>query len=226
VILGVGLENINRVVNRYRPFYAAQTGIPMTKPRFVLRDGRLELLPNPIAKAEDLVRLTDPGFVHALGADDFWYSRGGRPRLGFPYLRLLFSPDLWRQAMGERRHFGDAVARPANLWRNEEAASLFLALLDAFVSEAKDRGERALLVLSPGRVLVEAVREGRPIPGYPRVLEHCRSRAYECVDGIQLLGEASADVGALFAPGGHPSAEGNRLLAASLEPWIERLARE
>jgi hypothetical protein len=58
------------------------------------------------------------------------------------------------------------------------------------------------------------------------VLEHCRSRAYECVDGIAFLGEAPAPVGDLFAPGGHPSAEGNRRLAAGLRPWVERLARE
>ena len=55
------LENINRVVNRYRPFYD-QSVTPLAKPRFVLRDGRLALLPSPVRSIDDL---KDPAWVEA-----------------------------------------------------------------------------------------------------------------------------------------------------------------
>lgn len=36
VFIGYMTENIFRHVNRYRPFYAAKTGLPLSKPRFVV----------------------------------------------------------------------------------------------------------------------------------------------------------------------------------------------
>src|SRR4051812_2059220 len=109
-VLGFGLENINRVVNRYRPFYAPGTGLPYPKPRFVLKDGALVLLPNPITSAADLSRLADPRFIARMGRDDYWYSRWGLPHAGSPWPRLLLSRAVWTQALEARAGRNDTSA--------------------------------------------------------------------------------------------------------------------
>ncbi|MEK7485787.1 MAG: hypothetical protein AABZ60_15810, partial [Planctomycetota bacterium] len=43
-ILGIMTENICRVINRFRPYYTGpQTGIPLTKPRFLMEADQLKL---------------------------------------------------------------------------------------------------------------------------------------------------------------------------------------
>jgi hypothetical protein len=228
VALGFVLENINRVVNRYRPFYYPDTGIPLTKPRFVVKDGALELLPNPIARPEALARLADPSFIHRLGADDFWYSHAGLPRLGFPYARLLVSPAVWRQALeGGRAQRGELDARPSrNLWKDPDARAIFLGILDLFVSDGRAAGSRPLILILPGRPNVEAQRAGRPIPGLRPVVDHCRERRYECFDGIAAVAAAPGPAELAFRPGGHLSPAGNQALAKALAAWLgERASR-
>src|SRR5207249_3786660 len=45
VLIGSMVENINRVVNRFRPFYSPTVELPLAKPRFVVEQGRPVLLP-------------------------------------------------------------------------------------------------------------------------------------------------------------------------------------
>ena len=52
VLIGFMSENINRVVNTFRPFYFPRSGVPFSKPRFALRGGDLVLIPNPLQSEE------------------------------------------------------------------------------------------------------------------------------------------------------------------------------
>ncbi len=76
VFIGFMTENIFRHVNRYRPFYSPKTGLPLAKPRFVIKNQALALLPNPMATREAYQGLLDqPANVLAqAGADDFYYQ--------------------------------------------------------------------------------------------------------------------------------------------------------
>lgn len=227
VALGLVLENINRVVNRYRPFYYPETGVPLTKPRFVLDDGSLRLLPNPIQRSQDLGRLADPAFVHAIGAQDFWYSRGELPRLGFPYAGLLLSPAIWKQALeGGRARRSEIAERPArNLWKDADARALFLAIVDAFAADVSAAGARPLFVILPGRPHVDLQRARQPIPGYQPLTAHCVERGYLRFDGIATLSAGDETPDALFRPGGHLSPLANRLLARALAGVLSPLPR-
>jgi hypothetical protein len=223
VALGLGLENINRIVNRYRPFYFKDTGLPLPKPRFVLDGNRLRLLPNPVRRPEDLERLADPDFVAGIGEGDGWYERRDLPRRHFPYLALLFEPAIWRQAFGERQATGDDNPIPrANLWREPEARELYFAIMDAFATDAAAAGSRPLFVVQPGRALLDARRENRGIPGYNRVLRRCAERGYLCFDGVDALlpSAGETEIDALFERGGHASALGNRLMAGELSAFL------
>jgi hypothetical protein len=71
VLIGYMIENVNRVVNRFRPFYQPDTGIVLGKPRFQVQSGQLTLLPIP---AQQVTDYADPAWVErSLGPNDFWY---------------------------------------------------------------------------------------------------------------------------------------------------------
>jgi hypothetical protein len=74
VLIGYMVENVNRVVNRFRPFYQPDTGITLGKPRYMLKGDDLELLPSPARSPLDYA---DPAWVEReLGPHDFWYYPG------------------------------------------------------------------------------------------------------------------------------------------------------
>ncbi len=223
VSLGFTLESINRVVNVYRKFYWIRTGIPLTKPRFRLENGRLELVRNPLQTAEDIEKLTDPAFVERIGRGDHWYSRASLPVLTFPYAKLLVDPRIWRQALG-RRAERETYARPfEDLWQAAPTRALFLAILDAFVADATAAGSRPVLLLFPNRPDVEALIRGRQAPGRTHFLQHCRERAYTCFDGVASFAQALAaapDRSAYYRVGTHLSPRGNELFARELHDFL------
>ena len=77
VLLGYMTQNIGRHVNVFRTFYIGTNGI-YTKPRFVVQDGDLVLLENPIATIEDhrTLLLNDTTELKRIGENDFHYRRG------------------------------------------------------------------------------------------------------------------------------------------------------
>jgi hypothetical protein len=74
VLIGYFVEDIDRVVNRFRPFIDPADSVVMSKPRFLLDGDGLRLLPNP---TNDPMELDDPKEVERLLADhDTWYFPG------------------------------------------------------------------------------------------------------------------------------------------------------
>jgi hypothetical protein len=157
VALGFLLENVNRVVNRYRRFYYPPTGIPLTKPRFVLRDGRLVLVPNPIDRVENLERLRDAEFVRGLGSEDYWYAHA-LPAPRFPRTAILLQKRFWVEAFTTARREGTDPRPEYDLWADGEARELFFAILDAFADEAAAAGSRAIFLVFPTRTQIQRVR--------------------------------------------------------------------
>ncbi len=77
VLIGFMPENIFRNVNTYRPFYFSDTGTPLAKPRFVLNQGKLSLIPNPMKSVQDYKNLLlhPQEVLPELGIHDYYYSR-------------------------------------------------------------------------------------------------------------------------------------------------------
>ncbi len=74
VLIGYMVENVNRVVNRFGPFYTPWSAFPLSKPRFLIEGDGLTLLPSPATTPE---LLDDPRCVEeTLGPYDHWYFPG------------------------------------------------------------------------------------------------------------------------------------------------------
>ena len=223
VSMGLITENLNRVVNVFRPFYSPQTALALSKPRFRLERGRLVLLANPVRSAEEIPKLADVGFVRSLGANDWWYNRQRLPELRFPYLAILANEHLWRETLHRREgSSGDLDPRPwENLWEVDEARELLVAILEAFHEEARAAGGKPLVVLSPRAREIVGVLEGRGAANAERLMAICAERGWTCFDGVAAISSAvssRADVRALFDH--HLTPAGNRVFAERLAAFL------
>lgn len=229
VIFGINLENISRIVNVYRPFYAPHTGIRLTKPRFLLKGGRLELLPNPIGSVSDLVKLKDPEYIESLGRHDWWFNSDQLPQLKVPYSAILLNKQMWLQLYYRWRGEGadDRDPRPwENLWKDRKAVDLMTHILDAFVEKARSEEALPLLVILPTQKhhLVGRVLSGIDPLGAELVLKHCQRAGYLCFDGISAVAErveSQEQIDELFR--GHASVVGNEMIAAVIHEYLESL---
>jgi hypothetical protein len=144
-------ENINRVVNVFRPFYGGERCEPFTKPRFVLESDTLRLIPNPIRRVEDLGRLQDPRFVRRLGRDDFWYSYRYGPDwvppwvrgLGIGRLALLMAFQVKAQFYDEWAPLMPKISYD----RGMKEYQLVPAILEGFYREVEGDGGQPLIVV-------------------------------------------------------------------------------
>ncbi|MBN1885686.1 MAG: SGNH/GDSL hydrolase family protein [Candidatus Krumholzibacteriota bacterium] len=224
VVLGIITENINRVVCVYRPFYFPLTGIRLPKPRFVLEEGELQLVRNPLGEPGDIARLTDEDFVRSLGKRDEWYNRDRHPVFGFPYAKILFNRRIWREATGGRKASppDDVAPRPwENLWKQEAHTALMFAIIDAFVAAAAADGATPVVLVLPMQDQVfEIFCTGKMPADVAAVVSHCDGRGYHCINTIPAM---AASVGRMEEIPGlytvHVSPRGNRIIADSIHEY-------
>lgn len=88
VILGMNVENIGRLLNRYRGFYccAGEFDPGFTKPRFVPEGGGLVFVPNPIRTREEFSLYLNEEGLKQISHERFPYT----PLFQFPYLTAFY----------------------------------------------------------------------------------------------------------------------------------------
>lgn len=226
VMLGMISENINRIVNVYRPFYFPKTGIRLPKPRFKLEDGKLELFENPLRSSEDIPRLAEEGFVMNMGRHDYWYNRDNYPVRRFPYTRILFNKRMWLEAYHGKTEnpVSDLDPRPwESLWDERHATDLMLTIVGDFIDTARESGQIPVILILPkeGEVF-EKMFTGNDPPGVRVIKPYCEQRGCHFFNGVAgFEGKIATpeEISQLFMP--HLTPEGNRLIAQALYEYIE-----
>jgi hypothetical protein len=226
--LGLITENINRIVNVYRPYYFPHTQLPFSKPRFLLQDGELLLQENPVRTASELDRLSNTTFLRKLGRHDWWYNRDNYPELRFPYGAILFNKRMWAEAIYGKvvEPINDVNPRPWEaLWREREARQLMFALFDQFTAEARQLGAVPLILVFPQREdVTEYLRIGRRADDLVRIMDYCQSANLYCLELISLFAEhvdpeKPSTLNRLFMRA-HVSPIGNKFIAGGIANWI------
>jgi len=242
VLFGYLSENINRLYNVYRFAFTNQfydnlfhpDGSAIwepTKPRFELRDGRLELLPNPVQGEADLWRLLgDPSFREAFAAHDR-FRRGYRlenvcPKVGFPYLVTIPRGALERV----RRAREPRTDPAAELLRDPGTFALLGAVLDRFFERTRQAGSLGIVTLWGWPEDLEAFRATRRHPRLDPVIRFLESRGYPYIDTVALLADhldglsEPLSSALLFEGTRHHSAYAHRVIAeamaARLRPYV------
>jgi hypothetical protein len=231
-------ENINRALSRFFPFYEPSTSLVLSKPRFELKDDRLELLPNPVSSPE---QLADARAVEALlGPGDDWYVPGvfsPGPLDGLLVTRLIRTTDYHRRAAaaegfdlgflraaaagpawagtGDISEFNRVLAR--RYADQGEALDLTERILIEFAQSVERAGSTPIVLVFPRRADVAAARAGEP-GLYAPLLTRLADKGIPVVDLLQPLAEEArySRTRVLFAPNTHYSPRANRVVAAHL----------
>ena len=197
----------------------------LTKPRYELADGKLRLVPNPVASLDELKRLQDARFINEIGRRDWWYNLDNHPTLRFPYSKILLNKRMWLEAWYDKadQRVDDVDPRPwTNLWDNDEAKDILTALLDAFVEDARSRDAIPLILLMPIQAQVRYQVKTGKVPANAAVfLEISRTQGYTVFNGVEALSrhaESPGEVKKLYK--GHLSALGNRMIAQELAAFM------
>ncbi|MCB1737508.1 MAG: hypothetical protein KDI42_05240 [Gammaproteobacteria bacterium] len=216
VLIGFMSENIYRHVNRFRPFYARNTGIVMGKPRFVSRDGALTVLPNPLPDTEAyraLLSDTDASLARLGEQDHFYQHRYHRSAWDWsPSVRLyrLLSYELGpgnarQQIIGEHGYV-----------EGSEALRVTSELLQSFAAQVRSDGAKPLVLVFPNQADVVRFR-AQGTRTYQRLLDDLTRRGIDHVDLMPAFEGEPIDK--VFER--HYTAYGNALVAKYLLPKLK-----
>jgi hypothetical protein len=177
VLIGHMSENISRMVNTFRPFYFAMSGIPFSKPRFAVEGGKLVLIDNPIQSTEGYRELLrDPQAVFPrLGEHDYFYHRNNRRS------RFDFLPSVRFARVISDQYFDQPILVHDRYNKRSEAYEVTFRVLDQFYREALDHGSVPVIVLFPQRREVRLRHRSEPMT-YQPLLEDLRRRGYRVID--------------------------------------------
>ncbi|UCG72337.1 MAG: hypothetical protein JSV45_13995 [Chromatiales bacterium] len=239
VLIGFMTENIARHVNVFRAFYTrSYRNVIFTKPRFILQDGQLTLLDNPIASLEDHRDLlaNDRRVLAELGRNDYHYQINyRRGRFDFlPSVRLMKIV-----AYVLRLKILDPIIRLDGMYSAEsEAYDVTVAIFDAFYREVLENGALPIVVIFPDLHDQRRSRKKRE-RRYSPLLVDLEGRGYPVIDTMTALEayESQYSIKELTRDWGHYSPVGNRIvaeyIAGELEQWgylrlenVDRAVRE
>jgi hypothetical protein len=219
VVVGLLLENIGRNVNRYRPLWYPASGAAPAKPRFVLANGALELVPQPFATQIELCDAITDGSVLARTAEhEHW-----RADPGLGVLRVSSFARAGGVWLAQRERDVE------HIWSEPEAEPfrVTLALLEACVRESRAAGAQHVYVLvfpreSDARTLVD----GRTAY-WSALTAELAARGIPCLDlGAEIAAALRAADAAPSEPrtysGGHLSRASNAKVARALRDRLER----
>lgn len=203
-VLGILLENIARNVNRYRPLYANDERLPCAKPRFVLEEGELVLVPLPFTDELELWQAAlDGSILTRLAKHEYWAEdRSFLPGSAF------FDSLAARDADRRRIH--------KELWlARDEAYEVTRALARQFDAEARAAGaERVVVLVFPSRNdLAYPLADGAPY--WQPFLDELDASGVECMDAADVL-RGPFERGEPVYAQHHLSVTGNRLVAEAL----------
>lgn len=235
VVLGFINENRLRNFSTFRPFYHPSTGLPLGKPRFLLKDGGLVLVPNPFQSLEDYRRLLeDPAKeLPRIGAEDSYYAQYESKRIPFvEQLPSISALRFWIKRISEsRQELREGNESEVEWAENFRRHSLLLHLFDAFVADARSHGAKPLIMLCP---ISFDYQDGDGIHAdpYPQLKRYFRARGVNFLDLEEVFepylsgGGQVADLFAFGERGGHYSALAHRLIEEGMLERIEKLRRE
>jgi len=223
VFIGFMPENIRRNVNVFRPFYYSQSSLPLTKPRFTLRNNELELVPNPMARKSDYeMLLQDPKSVlRGIGANDdiykIRYKSGPFDLLATVRLAKLIAEKV------SNKYFGDGIIEDGGYVTSSDAFRITTRLFESFYAEAEESGSIPVIVILPSRKDVEHFQTTGQ-RRYQPLIDEFVVQDYRYIDLLNALMDEIGtryELDELFV--GHYSPVANRLVACELVSYIGSL---
>lgn len=157
VIIGFEEDNLRRNVNRFRPFFRSGTGLPLTKPVFVVDQNQLRLVKNPFDEFETFRHTlldTPDNFLNIVCPDDFYCNQEHYQQR---FLDIFKSYRFFRTLV----HQISQVNQPrVSTIQDPYVQQVNLLLITMFVEEVMKNDAVPLILLFPERQSIEAHEKG------------------------------------------------------------------
>jgi hypothetical protein len=217
VLIGFYSENIYRNVNTFRPFYHPNTGIPLAKPRFQIKDGDLYLIPNPLNRLSDykMLLLHPRKIISDLGINDYYYQKRYKSNIidWSPTVRLMI---ISIHTFGKKLS-KEAIVINGRYNENSEAFMITKKIFDEFHHEVLSNKSIPILLIFPSKrdvLRYHRQKEKR----YAPLLSYFDSRGYKYIDLIDIFEKFDIEA---FS-GMHYSPIANKLLAKHVHDYLEK----
>lgn len=216
VLIGFMSENINRVVNTFRPFYFPKSGVPFTKPRFALRGDRLVVIENPLKSREDYLELlrSPETVLPRIGQSDYFYRRNSQRS------SLDFLPSVRFAHIFSSQYLHQPTFRGGLYNTRSEAYRVTVRVLEEFYKEARANGSLPILVIFPERRDIRARREGRTVV-YQPMLDELRGKGYRVIDLMEGFERYDPQGEMMKKKFIHYPKSGNRMVARHILDYLE-----
>lgn len=216
VLFGFQAENVLRNTNIVRILYFPKTGLPFSKPRFVLEDGALLVVNRPALPPAALVATVAGLHDWQLRHHEAFYRDRDYVVRPWSFSRLLaLGVESVARDQQKARHLGSYDLETAT-------GRLALAILDAFAKDVIATGADFRIVHLPRKPDLASIRDGRPL-AYQALLDRVAER-YRVIEPTGAFLDAASQVTLddLFAPLSHYSKSGNQVLAEFMAREIAR----
>ncbi len=228
VIFGFMANDVYRNMNVIQTFYIAGTGIPFSKPRFVLEGDRLRLVNSPTVPVDELPEVVAAFPNHPLARHEFYFDPDDHVMRWWMHSRFaaFVAEGLNRLGLDLGGGFPIRLDRtayivPDGFWNADgDATRITLGIVQRWQAEAEADGDRFLVVHFPRRQDLEDIRRGEPVE-YQPLLDALRESTpfVETSDAFDLDALDS-----YFAPQDHYSPKGTNLVAGILTSTLSERA--
>ena len=220
VLFGFQAENVSRNVNLLRGFMSLNTGIPFSKPRFILNEkGRLEPVNVPTLPLETVPDVMADMENWKYAKHEWFYNPKNYDRRFWHHSRfvslIVAQSKNWQKAplIGHRPVFPP----------DGEPALVTRKILAEFEEEVVKNGGRFLVVHLPKKSDIDRSDHGKPLQ-YEKLLAQIEGEQ-KVIDPFNSLfddaHESSLD--GLFAKGKrHYSARGNKIIAHEITDYFQK----
>jgi hypothetical protein len=223
VLIGYMVENVNRVVNRFRPFYQPDTGITLGKPRYLLQGDNLELLPSPARSPLDYA---DPVWVEReLGPHDFWYFPGvfASGLLDYSHFIRLGRTAAYDRKFADLRDDNEDAGDISWAYRpDSEGLEVASRVLIQFARQVEADGATPVVVIFGRKSDVVAMRHNEK-KVYEPLLQRLNRADVSTIDVTERLFQESKRTGVEKLIDKHYRAAGNEVVADALARRLQKI---
>jgi hypothetical protein len=218
IVQGLQLENIGRNVTIFRIVAVPGTVIPFSKPRYVLRNGTMELINQPAVPVENVADTLANFRSWPLAKYEASYAERYERRWYTSSLLISTLVELWNT-----RH-GAQTADASELYHvNGEGMNITVRLLEAYRDEVTRTGKAFVLIYLPRAETISAGLTGRPDPWQPH---RDRLRGFTIVDPSAAMVRYAKEHGMAALIPNHYSSAGYRIVAEALAEALVPLATQ
>ena len=221
VFIGYYTEDIFRHVTTFWPFFSPETGVILTKPRFIIEDEVLLLIPNPIRELDDYTTmLRQPKeILRKIGSNDFYYSQ--RYTSSF----FDFSPTVRLSKIAAHRisnRFSERIIVDGQYNETSQAFRITKKIFDKFYADVVNNNAIPVILIFPNKRDIVRYRTQKT-KHYLPLMRYFNAKGYQYIDFMHVFigtGEDYATTN-LFGGKGHYSPFANYLVAMHLHEYLK-----